>query len=228
MNHAEPTVLKIILRLICAMIIGGVVGFQREYMHRPAGLRTHMLVAIASCAVMITSQMIFFDFQKYGASTDPTRLSAQIISGIGFLGAGTILREGTIVKGLTTAASIWAVACLCIAVGAGYYQIGLIGLLLLITVLTLVEWLQKKVFAKHTRSCSICVRYASSENTPVIIQTLAGYSGVDFHTLKCSVEDNNMLQINVRACFSGYNAKKQLTDLIAALSSYSSCVRINE
>lgn len=64
MNHAEPTVLKIILRLICAMIIGGVVGFQREYMHRPAGLRTHMLVAIASCAVMITSQMIFFDFQK--------------------------------------------------------------------------------------------------------------------------------------------------------------------
>ena len=114
------------MRLACAMLIGAIIGFEREYTHHPAG--------------MITSQVIFNQYRTYGANLDPTRLCAQIISGIGFLGAGTILREGAIVKGLTTAASIWSVACLSIAVGAGYYDIGLIGLGFILVTFTLFDW----------------------------------------------------------------------------------------
>ena len=102
--------MDIMLRLLCAMLIGVVIGTEREYTHRPAGMRTHMLVALGACAVMITSQLIFFQYRPFGATPDPARLSAQVITGVGFLGAGTILREGTSIKGLTTAASIWAVA----------------------------------------------------------------------------------------------------------------------
>ena len=117
----------IALRLVCALIIGVVIGTERENAHRPAGIRTHMLVALGACAVMITSQLMFSQYHAMGSNSDPARLSAQVIAGVGFLGAGTIIREGASVKGLTTAASIWTVACLGIAVGAGYYYIGLMG-----------------------------------------------------------------------------------------------------
>lgn len=136
----------IVIRLACAMLIGAIIGMEREFCQRPAGLRTHMLVALGACAVMITSQMLFCQYRPYGAVPDPARLSAQVIAGVGFLGAGTILREGATVKGLTTAASIWAVACLGIAVGAGYYSVALIGFGCILVTLTFFEWLQHKVF----------------------------------------------------------------------------------
>lgn len=119
--------LEILIRLIFAMGIGALIGMEREFSHRPAGLRTHMLVALGACTVMITSQLLFCQYRPYGSTPDPARMSAQVIAGVGFLGAGTILREGVIVKGLTTAASIWTVACLGLAVGAGYYILGLIS-----------------------------------------------------------------------------------------------------
>lgn len=135
--------LEIGFRLLCAMILGLIVGIEREYTHRPAGMRTHTLVALGSCTVMITGQMIFAQYYPYGATPDPARLAAQVIAGVGFLGAGTILRDGASVKGLTTAASLWGVACLGIAVGGGYYTIALIGTVLVIFTLTLLELLQK-------------------------------------------------------------------------------------
>lgn len=136
---------EILLRLLCAMFIGAVIGTEREMTHRPAGMRTHMLVALGSCVVMITSQMIFHQYRAFGATPDPARLSAQVITGVGFLGAGTIMREGPSIKGLTTAASIWAVACLGIAVGGGYYALGIIGAVGMIIILVLFEWLQEKL-----------------------------------------------------------------------------------
>ena len=107
-----------LVKLGITTILSGFIGFEREHSHRPAGFRTHILVAVGSSLVMLTSVYIF-DVQ--GMTGDVTRMSAQILSGIGFLGAGTILREGFSVKGLTTAASLWAVACIGIAVGAGFY-----------------------------------------------------------------------------------------------------------
>ena len=117
------------LRLLCAMVVGLIIGTEREYTHRPAGMRTHILVALGSCVVMLTGQMIFAQYLPYGATPDPARLAAQVIAGVGFLGAGTILRDGASVKGLTTAASVWAVACLGIACGYGYYALALVGMI---------------------------------------------------------------------------------------------------
>lgn len=141
--------LEIGFRLLCAMILGLIVGIEREYTHRPAGMRTHILVALGSCAVMLTGQMIFAQYSPYGAMPDPARLGAQVIAGVGFLGAGTILRDGASVKGLTTAASLWVVACLGLAVGGGYYVIALAGTVLVILTLTLFELLQK--FLLHSK-----------------------------------------------------------------------------
>lgn len=132
----------ILLRLLCAMVVGTVIGIEREYTHRPAGLRTHILVTLGACAVMITGQLIFHQYRPYGGTADPARLAAQVISGVGFLGAGTIMREGVNVKGLTTAASLWAVACLGIAAGGGYYVVALSGMVLMFITLTLLEVVQ--------------------------------------------------------------------------------------
>ena len=130
------------MRLLCAMAVGLVIGTEREYTHRPAGMRTHILVALGACAVMITGQLIFVQYKPFGGAPDPARLAAQVITGVGFLGAGTILREGINVKGLTTAASLWSVACLGIAAGGGYYAVSLVGMVFIFVTLTLFEWIQ--------------------------------------------------------------------------------------
>lgn len=149
---------SIAMRLLCAMVVGLVIGTEREYTHRPAGMRTHILVALGSCAVMITGQLIFVEYRPYGASPDPARLAAQVITGVGFLGAGTILREGINVKGLTTAASLWSVACLGIAAGGGYYSVALVGMVFIFVTLTLFETIQKKLIKpKLVRDYSLVV-----------------------------------------------------------------------
>jgi putative Mg2+ transporter-C (MgtC) family protein len=116
--------LEALIRILIALVCGGVIGYEREYKNRPAGLRTHMLVCIGAALVMIVSQYLF---EKYSPGvTDPARLGAQVISGIGFLGAGTIIRDRFSVKGLTTAATLWVVACIGLAIGSGYYLMAII------------------------------------------------------------------------------------------------------
>jgi len=138
------------MRLLCALLVGLVIGTEREYTHRPAGMRTHILVALGACTVMITGQLIFVEYRPFGASPDPARLAAQVITGVGFLGAGTILREGINVKGLTTAASLWSVACLGIAAGGGYYAVALVGMVFIFITLTFFEFLQNKLIKPKT------------------------------------------------------------------------------
>lgn len=120
----------IIFRLVLSIILSGAIGIERESLRRPAGLRTHILVCVGATLVMLTSFHMLTEIEGI-ATIQPDRLSAQVISGIGFLGAGTIIREGSNVKGLTTAAGLWAVACIGIAVGAGFYA-GAIGSALLV------------------------------------------------------------------------------------------------
>lgn len=109
-----------VMRLLIAAILGGVVGLERQQRHKAAGLRTHILVCLGSCLVMVISYKIYAGVQGL-TNADPARLAAQVVSGIGFLGAGTIMKEGLTIKGLTTAASLWVVAAVGLAVGAGYY-----------------------------------------------------------------------------------------------------------
>lgn len=144
-DSLELSVGGICLRLLCAMMVGMIIGTEREYTNRPAGMRTHILVALGACSVMITGQLLFTHYSAFGATPDPSRLSAQVITGVGFLGAGTILREGTHVKGLTTAASLWAVACLGIAAGAGYYAVALAGMVFIFITLTIFERIQDRL-----------------------------------------------------------------------------------
>ncbi|WAM31071.1 MgtC/SapB family protein [Caldicellulosiruptor naganoensis] len=114
--------LEDILKIIFAILAGGLIGMERENVHRPAGFRTHILVCVGSTLVMMTSEYIFNVYYKGHGNIDVARLGAQVISGIGFLGAGTIIKDGATVKGLTTAATLWAVACIGLAIGIGYYK----------------------------------------------------------------------------------------------------------
>jgi putative Mg2+ transporter-C (MgtC) family protein len=112
---------QIIMRLILSIILSGVIGLERQVQRRTAGLRTHVLVCLGSCLIMLTSLYIF-DIFKHEVPLDPARIAAGVIAGIGFLGAGTIIRYGEAVKGLTTAASLWVVAGIGLATGCGFYS----------------------------------------------------------------------------------------------------------
>ena len=115
-----PAELVEVVRLSVAAFLGGVVGLERQQRHKSAGLRTHILVSLGSCLIMLISYKLYAGVQGL-TNADPARLAAQVVSGIGFLGAGTIMKEGLTIKGLTSAASLWVVAGVGLAVGAGYY-----------------------------------------------------------------------------------------------------------
>jgi putative Mg2+ transporter-C (MgtC) family protein len=115
----------VLLRLGVAALLGGAIGLERELRDREAGLRTHMLVSMGAALFTIVSAYGFHEFLVNGGNlvrTDPTRVAAQIVSGVGFLGAGAIIRQGFSIRGLTTAATLWVVAAIGMAAGAGYYS----------------------------------------------------------------------------------------------------------
>lgn len=130
----ELTLLSVVIRCLTAVLLGGAIGLERGLKNRAAGFRTYMLVCLGSCVVMVTNQYIH---QIYGAG-DPVRMGAQVISGIGFLGAGTIIvTSRSQIKGLTTAAGLWASACLGLAVGIGFYEVAVVGGVCVLLVLTI-------------------------------------------------------------------------------------------
>lgn len=136
---------EMILRLILSTILGGLIGLEREASNRPAGLRTHILVSLGSTLLMLVSMYGF----KGG---DPARLAAQVVSGIGFLGAGTILREGNNIRGLTTAASLWVSGGIGLAIGNGYYMGGIItGLIVLFSLVSL-GFFEKQFFSSSLKT----------------------------------------------------------------------------
>ncbi|MFZ7132096.1 MAG: MgtC/SapB family protein [Eubacteriales bacterium] len=116
------------LRLFLSICLSGLIGYEREHTGKPAGFRTHILVCIGASTVMLVGLLMFDQYHAY-TNMDPTRFGAQVVSGIGFLGAGTIIREGVNVKGLTTSASIWAVGCIGLAIGSGYYALAIMATL---------------------------------------------------------------------------------------------------
>lgn len=148
MTAIEP--LDTVVRLVVAAALGGLIGFERELHDRPAGLRTHMLVCLGSCLLMITSVEVFFMY-RHMTEPDPGRIAAQVVSGIGFLGAGTIMREGVTVRGLTTAASLWVVAALGLAVGTGLYFAAAVAAVLGLATLSYLPRLERSFFSDRSR-----------------------------------------------------------------------------
>lgn len=163
----ELNLLSIAVRLMLAVLFGGIIGFERGRKRQPAGMRTHMLVCLGSALAMLTNQYLYLLYH----ATDPARLGAQVISGIGFLGAGTIiLTYQHQVRGLSTAAGLWCSACLGLAVGIGFYDGALIACLLLIFIVAVMRRLDNRVVHK-SRVMEI---YVEMEKT-VPFSTLLAY-----------------------------------------------------
>ena len=145
MQLRELTYTAIGIRILAALILGGIIGLEREMKNRPAGLRTYMLVCVGSCLIMMTNQFLY---QTTGTG-DPARMSAQVISGIGFLGAGTIVvTQHNQIKGLTTAAGLWACAAVGLAIGIGFYEAALVSGVAVYVTLTLLQRWDKRMRMK--------------------------------------------------------------------------------
>ena len=145
MQIREVTYLAVVLRILLAILAGGLLGMERGMKNRPAGMRTYMLVCVGSCLIMLTNQYVF---QVYDAG-DPVRLGAQVISGIGFLGAGTIVvTRRNQIKGLTTAAGLWTAAGIGLALGIGFYEAAVIGSVAIFTVITLLQRMDNNLHRK--------------------------------------------------------------------------------
>ena len=136
-----PTDIQMIIRLLLTLLLSGLIGLERQVHRRDAGLRTHILVALGSCLIMLTSLYVF-DIYKDQVALDPVRIAAGVVTGIGFLGAGTIIREPDGVRGLTTAASLWVVAGIGLAVGVGFNKIAIYTTILVLVVLHFLRYIE--------------------------------------------------------------------------------------
>ncbi|MBQ8278601.1 MAG: MgtC/SapB family protein [Roseburia sp.] len=157
----ELNLLSIIVRIVLAILIGGILGFERERKNRPAGFRTYILVCLGSAMVMMTNQYVY-EIYELG---DPVRMGAQVVSGIGFLGAGTIMVTGkNKIKGITTAACLWTAACSGLAIGIGFYEGAIIGGVVIIFIMSglhsLDAWMRK-----HSKYLDIYIEYNGAKST---------------------------------------------------------------
>ncbi len=174
----ELTVESAMLRIIASIVLGGVLGMERGLKNRPAGLRTYILVCMGACIVMVTNQYVYQAFE----TGDPVRMAAQVISGIGFLGAGTIIvTPRNRIKGLTTAAGLWAAACTGLALGIGLYEVALIGGLAIFLVLTILQkW---EIHLRH--SSRIVDLYIELDRKVTLGEFLRGLR-------ECNIEPSNL------------------------------------
>ncbi len=141
---------QIIMRLALTVLLSGLIGLERQLHKRTAGLRTHILVSLGSCLIMLTSLYVF-DIYKEIANPDPARIAAGVITGIGFLGAGTIIREREGVRGLTTAASLWVVAGIGLAVGCGFKKAAIYATVISIIVLLILRFAEDLIYLRESK-----------------------------------------------------------------------------
>jgi putative Mg2+ transporter-C (MgtC) family protein len=207
--------LQIALRVLVSAVLGAIVGLERERSDQPAGLRTNMVLVIGATLAMVLSINLGYLYAKPGTSADPARLAAQVISGIGFLGAGAILRFGYNVKGLTTASSLWTMAIVGMTVGAGYYLIGVFATVLMLIVLALLNVIEKRFLRTSiARYISIEVNFRKGVVKTIrhIVEEFA--VSISNFTIQKHVKDER-LRIQVVAVI---DRDQQLEDLIETLS----------
>jgi putative Mg2+ transporter-C (MgtC) family protein len=166
----------VLLRIVVAAALTGAIGMERELRERAAGLRTHMLVGVGSALFTIVSAYAWGDFvfdRQQGVVFDPTRIAAQIVTGIGFLGAGAIIRQGLSVRGLTTAAGLWVVAAIGMAVGAGYYSAAVIATGVVLVGLGPLRWVEGGALARWRRGGRVLeVDILREQELAPLLQTL--------------------------------------------------------
>lgn len=203
MELREVTYLAIALRIFAAVLLGGIMGLERGMKNRAAGLRTYMLVCIGACLIMLTNQFIF---QEYGAG-DPVRMGAQVISGIGFLGAGTIIvTRRSQVKGLTTAAGLWTSAGVGLALGIGFYEGAIAGTLAVVLAMTALQKMDNRM---HSRSKSMDVYLEVSPQMP-LGDLLRQIRGMEIDISDVQKETGVGSDSNIRAYTATLKVKKRM------------------
>lgn len=170
---------ELIRRLILAAIIGGLIGIEREVNNRPAGLRTHILVTLGSTLIMIVSIDSLGIIGKGVQFSDPYRLAAQVVSGIGFLGAGTIMRTGNSINGLTTAASLWVSAGIGLAIGSGYYIGAIVTAIIVLLTLMSLGFFEKRVLRRKYKTIEVI-----GNNKPGLIGQIGTLFGKNYISIK--------------------------------------------
>lgn len=231
----EFNIVSVCLRLVLAMLFGGAIGLERGRKGRAAGLRTYMLVCLGSSLAMLLGQYELHMMEtlwasivsKMSGSTDIARFGAQVINGIGFLGAGTILVTGKQeVKGLTTAAGLWASACVGLAIGAGFYEcviFAYIAILLVIRVLPHIEAL----IIERARNINIYVEFSSIDNLGDIITTLKN-QGVHIYEVDIDRGRKDGTRFPSATFYIRLDAKQTHTKILTALSELQSIHLIDE
>lgn len=230
----ELSLFSMMLRVVLAMIVGGVIGYEREKKGRPAGFRTYMLVAVGATLTVILSQYLDFMLnnrweltaESIGIKTDLSRFGAQVINGVGFLGAGTIIVTGRQeVKGLTTAAGLWASACMGIAIGAGFYECMVIGTLLIVVCMKLLPLIEN-VITRRARNMSIYVGMDSMENLGIVV----GYmKAEDIRLYDVEIEKANENLSHINALFSiRLPNRLQHTEVLAKIATMDGIISIEE
>ncbi|MGC4028174.1 MAG: MgtC/SapB family protein [Steroidobacteraceae bacterium] len=191
----------ILLRLLLAAALGGAVGLDRERLEAVAGLRTHMLVCVGASLIMVVSAFGFHDILgTANVILDPSRIAAQVVSGIGFLGAGTILfLRHEVIRGLTTAASLWAVAAVGLAVGGGLYTAALTATVIVVVILAVMKPIERMIFRRNrTRQISISIEPARTSVLDITAELdAAGVTVTDINIRRQDTPDTDQLQLNL-------------------------------
>ena len=196
-------------RLLVAALLGGAIGLERETLARPAGFRTHLLVCVGSALVMVVSIMIG---EAYGTA-DPSRIAAQVVTGVGFLGAGTIMREGPTVRGLTTAASLWVVSALGLAVGAGLYWPAIVATAIVLATLLFLPRVERSFVKK--RFATIGVRVDDRPGQLGKIGVVLGCHGLNIKNVEMVHEREGDLSITFYVkLLHGVDWEKLRTDIL--------------
>lgn len=179
------SLLEIALRLLLAIALGGLIGLERETREKPAGFRTNTLICVGSAMMMILSGLVF---QGKTPANDLTRIAAGVITGMGFIGAGTIIQARGIVYGLTTAATLWAVAGLGLVVGAGYYLVAVIFTFLVIITLILFGKIEEKFIKKQLYHYELKTK--KPRELALHLRKLASSTGIALEGFQLKKEDN--------------------------------------
>ena len=202
MEVREVTYIAIAVRIAVAVVLGGIIGLERGLKNRPAGLRTYMLVCVGACLIMVTNQYIY---QVFGTG-DPVRMGAQVVSGIGFLGAGTIVvTKRNQIKGLTTAAGLWAAAAVGLSVGIGLYEAAVIGGAVIFIVLSLIHSWDNKM-RQNSKMVEIYIELTRTINLGAFLRKIRE---MDLEIESIQTEQESAIEEGKRAYIVVLKAKRK-------------------
>lgn len=195
---------EFLLRLILASLLGGVIGLERQIRAKEAGVRTHILIGIGSAMFMIVSKYGFYDVIEHShIGLDPSRIAAQVVTGVGFLGAGNILVQKQTIRGLTTAADVWVTAAIGLVIGSGMYEVGIIGTIMALIVLEFFRQLTYRFLNRHLQlrmriaagTAQVVLAWLTERGYRIQLRSLANDTS-DCHVLTANVEYTEATSVN--------------------------------